>query len=364
MRRGIREGTVTLKNLYTVRRGSAVYRYIRIKGRPLIALPDLPIDSPKFLAAYSAAMEQVKPSAATGTIRAAIIALRCSDRYLSASPAYRAIMARNLEAISTTAKTAKLAHLEARHIRADISTLSPNPAGQRLKAWRMLCAFATETGLVDADPSNGVKSPRAPKSDGHPPWTAEDIAQFRARWPIGTTPRAAMELLHWTGARISDAVRIGPQHIGRDGVLSFEQKKTGGRAYVPWSCALPSFAANGDPDRQMMLDAIAHMTGHLTFLATSTGRTRTATGLGNTIAKSCTDAKLPELSAHGLRKSRAIALAEAGATPHQIGAWTGHSSLSEIAHYTRAVDRRAMVIGTEQDQNDEKQHDQSEKRAK
>lgn len=353
---------MTLKNLYTVRSGGAVYRYIRIKGRPLIALPDLPIDSPKFLAAYAAAIEQVKPAAATGTIRAAIIALRRSDRYLSASPAYRAIMARHLEAISATAKTAKLADLAARHIRADLSTLQPNPAGQRLKAWRMLCAFATDSGWVEADPSNGIKSPRAPKTDGHPPWSADDIAKFRARWPIGSTPRAAMELLHWTGARISDAVRIGPQHVGRDGILSFDQQKTKGRAYVPWTCHLPTFAS--DQDRQMMLSAIAHMTGHLTFLATSTGRARTVKGLGTTIAKSCTDAGLPNLSAHGLRKSRAIALAEAGATPHQIGAWTGHTSLSEIAHYTRAVDRRALVLGTEQDQNVEKTSDQSEKRAK
>lgn len=155
---------------------------------------------------------------------------------------------------------------------------------------------------------------------------------------------------------------IGPQHIGRDGVLSFEQQKTGGRAFVTWTCTLPDFCA--DADRQMMHRAIAHMTGHLTFLATSTGRTRTVKGLGTTIATACTEAGLPDLSAHGLRKSRAIALAESGATPHQIGAWTGHSSLSEISHYTRAVDRRAMVMGTEQAQNVENKNDQSEKRAK
>lgn len=353
---------MSLRNLYTVRRGGAVYRYIRIKGRPLVALPDLPIDSPKFLAAYSEAMEQVKPTAGTGTIRAAIIALRRSDRYLSASPAYRAMMLRHLESISATAKTAKLTHLEARHIRADLATLSPNPAGQRLKAWRMLCAFAVEAALIEADPSNGIKPPRAQKTDGHPPWTADDMAKFRARWPIGSTPRAAMELLHWTGVRISDAVKIGPQHVGKDGILSFEQQKTKGRAYVPWTCPVPSFADQAD--RDAMQAAIAHMTGHLTFLATTTGRTRTAKGLGTTIATACTEAGLPHLSAHGLRKSRAIALAESGATPHQIGAWTGHSSLSEIAHYTRAVDRRALVLGTEQDRNDENTRDQGEKRAK
>ena len=356
---------MTLKNLLTIRRAGKVYRYVRAKGKPLIALPDLPIDSPKFLAAYAKAMGQAKPSAAaqTGTIRAAIIALRRSDRYLSLSPGYRELIIRHLDAISSTAKTAKLADLQCRHIRADLATLTPNPAGHRLKAWRMLCGFAVESGMIEADPSATVKAPRAPKSDGHPPWTPADVAKFRARWPIGTTPRAAMELIYWTGARISDAVAIGPQHVGRDGVLSFDQQKTGGRAFVPWSCPLPDFASSCEEDRQVMLAAIAPLSGHLTFLAVSTGRSRAVKGLGTMLATACTDAKLPHLSAHGLRKSRAIALAEAGASPHQIGAWTGHSSLSEITHYTRAMDRRAMVMGTEQDQNDANTSGQSAKRA-
>jgi len=38
-------------------------------------------------------------------------------------------------------------------------------------------------------------------------------------------------------------------------------------------------------------------------------------------------------------------------TPHQIDAWTGHESLSEIAHYTRKANRRNLVTRTEQDRN-------------
>jgi hypothetical protein len=40
-------------------------------------------------------------------------------------------------------------------------------------------------------------------------------------------------------------------------------------------------------------------------------------------------------AADGLRKAAARRLAEAGATPHQVAAVTGHKSLDEIERYTR-----------------------------
>ena len=45
-------------------------------------------------------------------------------------------------------------------------------------------------------------------------------------------------------------------------------------------------------------------------------------------------------------KAGKVALAEAGASAHQIAAWTGHESLSEVAHYTRSADRKRAVMGT------------------
>jgi integrase len=49
-------------------------------------------------------------------------------------------------------------------------------------------------------------------------------------------------------------------------------------------------------------------------------------------------------TAHGLRKTRAVQLAEAGCTAHQIIAITGHRSLSEIHRcYTQAVQRRKLA---------------------
>jgi integrase len=57
----------------------------------------------------------------------------------------------------------------------------------------------------------------------------------------------------------------------------------------------------------------------------------------------CDAAGLPHCSAHGLRKAAARRLAEAGCTAHEIGAITGHASLTELVRYTKAADQRRLA---------------------
>ena len=56
-------------------------------------------------------------------------------------------------------------------------------------------------------------------------------------------------------------------------------------------------------------------------------------------------------TAHGLRKSRLTAIAEAGGSAHAIKAWGGHATLAEAAHYTASADAKRLLIGTGQEQN-------------
>ncbi len=349
MRRSIRDSTVTLKHIQTVRRGGKVHRYLRIPGKVRVKLPDMPPDSPEFLAAYAEALKAApRPQrAATGTIGALTEVFLRSDRFLALSPGYRHMMRVQIDAIRRQAGGARLSDLMARHIRADLAPLAPHLSSARVKAWRLLCQFAIEAGLATEDPSAGIKAKRAPKTDGHPPWTAPEIEAFRARWPCGTTQRLAMELLLWTGARISDAVRLGPGMVGRDGVLVYRQKKTGEPAYAPWTCAIPRFAEAPDELRAALA---ARPSGHMTFLATAAGRTRSDKAFGGFVREAARTAGVVK-SAHGLRKCRAAMLAEGGATEHEIAAWTGHTSLSEVQHYIKSANRRSAVIGTEQDRN-------------
>lgn len=348
MGQGNRGGVVTLRNIMTIRKRGRSFVYFRRRGQPLVPLPDLPHDDPRFLKAYAAASEKAapKPRSAPASIAAHVEACTASARFLAASAGYRAILRRHFDAIRREYGTLPASGLRDRHIAADVR--KAGAPDHRLKAWRFLCAFCVDAGLLPADPAKAVIAPARPKSDGHPPWTPDEIAAFRARWSVDTVPRRAFELLYWTGARISDAVKVGPGMVDGGGVLSYRQTKTGDMAHAPWTCPLPAYAAAMAPDRAAMHNALACGAGHMTYLATAHDRTRSAKALGTLIREAARAAGVQK-SAHGLRKSRAIALAEAGATPHQIAAWTGHTTLSEVERYTRKADRRRAVMGTEQD---------------
>jgi integrase len=65
---------------------------------------------------------------------------------------------------------------------------------------------------------------------------------------------------------------------------------------------------------------------------------------GNWFRERCREAGVrKELSIHGLRKAACRRLAEAGCTPHEIMAISGHTTLKEVTRYTNKVDRKHMA---------------------
>jgi integrase len=331
------------------RDGKPFYRTRKGGVTKLVALPEgLPHDHPDFIAAWAEAARDGKPKQkpAPGTLASTFSAMQASTMFASWTPAYQAKIARQFATIC-----AGKGHVAARmirdpHITKDVAESScPN---DRLRAWRAWGAWCKARGLIPDDPALSVRKPRAIKLKGiigHRRWMSDDIDRFRARWHIGTSPRAIMELLLWTGCRISDAVRIGPQMIDRQGVLVIVQGKTGERAYVPWSCALPPFAA--EADRQAMLAAISPFAGHLCFIPARDGSPRSIKGATQMMLKACREAEVTA-SSHGLRKARAALIIESGGGSSDSAAWTGHISRAMAEHYQREFDRHAAVMGTEQ----------------
>jgi integrase/recombinase XerD len=86
--------------------------------------------------------------------------------------------------------------------------------------------------------------------------------------------------------------------------------------------------------------AAAKVSKNMTFLLTEYGKPFTANGFGNKFKDWCRQADLPHCSAHGVRKATSTALAESGATPHEIMAVTGHQTLEEVERYTKAANRK------------------------
>jgi integrase/recombinase XerD len=221
-----------------------------------------------------------------------------------------------------------------RHVRRirDAKIKTPAAANQRVKALRAMFSWANEAEQTSVNPTIGVKKLKY-TTDGHHTWTREEIEQFRERHVPGTQARLAFDLLRYTTGRREDAPRLGRQHV-RDGRIRFRQAKNEHRNPIEIDIPLhPDLAAS----------IAAADVGNLTFLTTQYGKPFTPNGFGNKFKDWCRQAELPHCSAHGLRKATAAALAEAGATPHEIGAITGHTSLKEIERYTKAAERSGLA---------------------
>ena len=94
------------------------------------------------------------------------------------------------------------------------------------------------------------------------------------------------------------------------------------------------------PDLKASIEATmksSQVTSMTTFLVTQYGKPYTATGFGNAMRDWCDQAGLHHCSAHGLRKATLTQMANAGATPHELKAVSGHQTLTQVANYTKAT---------------------------
>lgn len=339
--------SIRLKGLKRYSNAGKSYCYHRTTG---IALPShLPENHPEFIAAYIEA-EKVGKSAkprknGPGSIEAACTGYLRSDAHKTLSTSYKRVRQRDLAKLVEIAGHVPIRTIKPDHIKKDMADLEPHPANERLKSWRAVCKYSVEAFDLGSDPSEFVKRRIPAKPKPHKPWTRDDKDAFRTVWEIGTPERLAMEILNWTGARMSDAVRFSDGMIDREGWLNFTQKKTGGDVSVPVHRNLPKFA---DPcELAYLLECLDARTERPLWITTAYGTSRSEKAASQWLAAKARKAGLIGKTGHGLRKTRAIELAENRATVHQIGAWTGHESLKEIEAYSRNADRKRLLSSTE-----------------
>jgi integrase len=309
------------------------YHYFRRAGFPRVRLPGLPF-SPEFMAAYQEAMALAPaPIGASrnkpGSISAAITEYYHSQAFRSLTGGTPAQRRRVLERFREQYGQKPLASVPKEFVVALLDTLAPNAARLWLRAFRHFVHWAEQRKLIHADPTWSIRV-KVPKSDGHHTWTEDEIAHYEAAHAIGTKARLALALGLYTAQRRSDVIIVGRQHF-RDGMLTVRPQKTKNTTAITLSIPV-------HPHLQEIIDATP--IGHLTLLTTRFGRSYRDNNFSDQFRAWCEDAGLPQRCVfHGLRKAAARRLAEAGCTAHEIAAITGHSSLREVEHYTRAVDQ-------------------------
>ena len=227
-----------------------------------------------------------------------------------------------------------LAQMDRRYIERWLET-APTRGVKRtwLLAIKPFTKWATEcVHLIETDPCEGVKV-KVKESRGHHTWTNEEVEQFRARHPIGTKARLALELLLGVALRRGDGISLGRQHV-KNGWLVYTQEKNRQRKPATIETPLPA-------ELVAAIAACPSPPESLTFLVNEWGRPFSKKSFNTWFRARCDEAGLPECCVpHGLRKGGSKLMGDSGCTVHEIAAVTGHRTLKEVQRYTEAYDRK------------------------
>lgn len=168
------------------------------------------------------------------------------------------------------------------------------------------------------------------EGDGFHDWTDGEIAQYRARHPLGTMARLTLELALNTAARRCNVNKIEREHI-KAGEITVAHAKGNHETSVPMLATTKA-----------AIDALP--AAPIRYLVTTAfGKPFSDAGMGNKMRQWCDEAGLPQCSMHGLRKAMSRHLAESGATDAQGMAVTGHKKDKTFAKYRAKADRRALA---------------------
>lgn len=316
--------------------------YLRVPGRKQVRLRE-PVGSAAFVAEYQsalAALEGGRPpyAAPQGSLGWLWGLYKASPEWQALAPRTRhtraLTMAPLLEGPAAAGPAARLEACHVEHLR-DTRADRPGSASDIVKALRQLLGWAVKRRHLERNVALEVPYLRPARPGGFRAWSPADLDGYRARWPIGSKPRLAVELLVQTGVRRSDVVRLGPPML-RNGFIVLTEVKNRGRA--PKVTEIPLLRA-----LEAVIRATPSAQGHLVWLTTEGGKPYSAEGFSNWFRARCRDAGLADCPAHGLRKLAAASFADAGATSHQLMAWFGWSGSKMADLYSKTADRRRLA---------------------
>lgn len=269
-----------------------------------------------------------------GTINALVVSDYKSPEFVSLSDSTKATYRREIERLRDEHGHRLLEQMKRAHVVKLLEPLTDRPSARnnRLRMLRMLLNHAVEIGWRSDNPTAAIKKMRT-GSQGFHTWTEDELNTFLACHEIGSTAHTAVTLVLYTACSRVDAVRLGWQNVNGSR-LQYRRQKTERFSEVVVDIPI-------HPDLQRVLDALPK--SQMTFLETSSGRSRSANGLGNQMREWCNAAKLQDCTSHWLRKACATRLAEAGASEREIMAWTGHTSPQMVQIYASKARRGLMA---------------------
>lgn len=219
--------------------------------------------------------------------------------------------------------------IKRKHIQDIINGMAdtPSAANNLFKKIRILMNYAMDEDIRTDNPCDRVRMFKT-KTEGHHTWTDMEIAAFEKQHPLGTQAYLALTLLLYTGTRISEVVKLGRQSV-KNGTIAVQHLKGSDHTVIPIHPILAEALDRVPKDR-------------LLFICHSKG-SYSAGGFGSLMRKWCDQAGLSHCSAHGLKKSICVKLAEAGCSDREIMSITGHKSEQLVSLYTRQANQKTLA---------------------
>jgi integrase len=264
---------------------------------------------------------------ASGSFGALVRDYLASGTFREKRPSTQAEYRRVLEALAVVHGAKPVRLMERRHIRRirDERADTPGAANTIVRMVKLLLNFAVEDGLIAANPAAKMKLLKVGEWRA---WTDDECSAFEARWPGGSMERRAYRLAIFTGQRKGDLVLMTRAHR-KDGAIRVVQGKTGEDLWIPEHRELTAELVTGE---------------HMSLLTTSLGKAFDPVYFGAWFADAIDKAGLADdCVLHGLRKTAAKRLAEAGCSEEQIKAVTGHATSRMVAHYTKGANQRKLA---------------------
>jgi integrase len=240
--------------------------------------------------------------------------------------------------------------LSRKAIKEEMNARTPVQAGNLLSALRGMIRWMIDEDHLDEadDPTIGLKSGKSRasrESGGWIPWTEEDMAAYRNRWPLGTEARLMLDILAFTMLRVGDASRFGPPHLMqmlKQIAFQIATEKSQGRTIV-------TVPIHADFAESLRAARAAGIIGEEVFVGKRVGgriEPMTKEAWANKFKKYAILAGInePKKSCHGVRKTRAEATAYADCTEAQMMAMFGWTDPKMPAHYIAKARRDKLGV--------------------
>ena len=329
-------GTIDLPFLHSFRDRHGRWRYYYRRGGKRQRIEGEP-NSQEFVACYARIHAQFETGATQALPAAGTFGHLVASYY--AAPEFRQLKAstqteyrRYIELVREVWGHLAVTKINRAAIKAYRDTMADRPAtaNAALRAMKTLIGFGVDACLIAENAAKGIKALKT-GSDGWAPWPPEALERF-ATESVGSA-RIAFFLALYTGQRRADVLAMRWDDI-TDGGIAVRQAKTGAKLWIPLR-----------PELLAELEELTEVRGGQregTIVQKADGTPYTDDGFG-TIWNREQHRLQCKWPFHGLRKCATQVLFEAGCTPQEVQAITGHATLQMVQHYGQGANQRRLA---------------------